>query len=693
MIDLIQRQTLILNFPCFAKFSKQESLELAKLMTESLYHKGDVIVTEGDLVDSVYLIAEGAAEVTHEIENKETKKSELIAVLRSGEAIGLNELGFFSTTGLRTATVTAQTDMTLLRLTVPQLDQFLQHNPQLNQTMGATAKQMLRMDLIKEAAPFRELPRKVIYWLAQCVEERKYEKNEVIFREGDESNGCYLIFSGKVDIFITNNEDVENILVKLEKPALFGEIALLTSAPRNATARASEPTTLLMLHKEDFLELMTHEKGITDALTPMMLERARPRANKKIIIHQRQAADGETIVTLKNSEHETYYELSKEGWFVYQHLNGKNTVKDIIIALQKEFNIFMLDFVYELIMDLVNGGFANFSPEKKGTPRITVISYDAHEFVEATGISFEECFPIQELAVTWVNVEGSYDLNLVSDLAKQYDLHPLTVEDILNVEHRPKVEIFDNYVFVTLKALTWNNKLHKYSSKQINLVLGKNYVLSFQESESNLFSHLRDYLHTRKGRQMREHGADYLIYRLIDTIVDEYYVVLEGMGEQIEKTEEMILSTATPQNARSLYRLKRQMVMLRKAVWPVREAVNHLLHHTDSELVSSYSTLYLRDLYDHLAQAIDTIETYRDIIGGLLDAYLSTLSIRMNEIMKVLTIIATIFIPITFLAGLFGMNFIYMPGLHWHWGYYTCLGIMSLSVLGLLIFFKRKKWI
>ncbi len=338
-------------------------------------------------------------------------------------------------------------------------------------------------------------------------------------------------------------------------------------------------------------------------------------------------------------------------------------------------------------------GTAVYTGEKKmDVPRITVTTYSEHDFHETSSNSLTDCLPVKkEVGVTWVNVEGLHDVELINQLAKLYNLHPLTVEDILNIEQRAKVEEFTDYVFITLKSLQWCAKQRTFNIEQVSLVLGKNFVLSFQERDTQLFSSLKERISSGLGKRMRENGSDYLAYRLLDTVIDQYFSVLEGMGEQIEAVEELIIAAPTQQNSRTLYHLKRQMLLLRKAIWPIREAVSHLLQ-ADGNWFTAFTRVYLRDVYDHVAQAIDTVETFRDMLASMLDVYLSSLSNRMNEVMKVLTIIATIFIPITFVASVYGMNFQNMPELHWRWGYPAALTVMLIVVIIMLVFFRRKKW-
>jgi len=339
-------------------------------------------------------------------------------------------------------------------------------------------------------------------------------------------------------------------------------------------------------------------------------------------------------------------------------------------------------------------GTAIYTGEKKSTPTHLIMTcYSDNDAEEIGGKQLTDLTTtLSEPYRTWIDVEGLSDVTIIEQIAEKYALHPLTVEDILNVSQRPKVEEFNNYLFVTLKVLLWNNEKSTFSVEQFSLAIGENFLLSFQESDSNLFDKIRSRFQKGIGARLHLQGTDYLAYRLIDTIVDQYFVVLEALGDKIEDLEETIVNAPTQQNSRNLYRIKRQVLMLRKAIWPMREAISNLLR-IDGELITPATHLYYRDLYDHVAQAIDSLEVFRDMMSSILDVYLSSLSNRMNEIMKVLTIIATIFIPITFIASLFGMNFKYMPELAWRWSYPAVLVIMVIVVLFMLRYFRKQKWL
>jgi magnesium transporter len=326
-------------------------------------------------------------------------------------------------------------------------------------------------------------------------------------------------------------------------------------------------------------------------------------------------------------------------------------------------------------------------------PVIIVITYDANNATEKTGRHLQDCLTEQNPTVTtWINIESLHDTDLIKQVAEMFKLHPLTIEDILNVGQRPKVEEFDNYLFVTLKVLLWQDETNTFSVSQLSLVIGKNYVLSFQELDTTRFDDLRKRLQSQNGQLLRKQTTDYLAYRMIDDVIDEYFIVLEALGDEIETIESRIISSPTPQNSRAIYRLKRQLLLLRKAIWPMREALSHLLN-IDEELITKSTRLYLRDVYDHTMQAIDTLETFRDMLSSMLDMYLSGLTIRMNEIMKTLTIITTIFIPITALASIYGMNIPDVPLMHASYAFLPIASMMIAIAALMLLYFWKKEWI
>lgn len=338
-------------------------------------------------------------------------------------------------------------------------------------------------------------------------------------------------------------------------------------------------------------------------------------------------------------------------------------------------------------------GVATYTGDRHSKPVINVTTYSSQYFNEQSNASLTDCMvEPKDNETIWINVEGLSDVEVIRAITEKFNVHPLTLEDVLNVEQRPKVEEFDTYIYVTLKVIIWNSKLESFIIQQISIVFGKNFILSFHEIDTNLFDSIRDKMRSNSNHNARRHGPDYLMYRMIDSIVDEYFVVMEGLGDQLEKLEDLIVVNPTSQNAQQIYKLKREVLILRKSIWPMREAINHLMH-ADNELISKFTLIYLRDVYDHTIQGIDSLETFRDMLSGMLDMYLSGLTNRMNEIMKTLTIITTIFIPITAIASVYGMNFDYMPGVHWWYGYPIVLTIMFAISILMIFYFYRKKWL
>ena len=326
-------------------------------------------------------------------------------------------------------------------------------------------------------------------------------------------------------------------------------------------------------------------------------------------------------------------------------------------------------------------------------PQVTIATYNNQEFNQQVYTQLDQqSIQAKDNYITWIHVEGLRDIHLIEQIAEKYKLHPLSVEDILNVSQRSKIEDFDDYIFITLKILSWEHKLGKMNTEQLSLVIGQNFVLSFSEGPFPAFNLIRERLRTGHSVHLLENGSDYLAYRLMDITIDQYFVVLEKISDKIENIEENIITSPTQQNARDIFHLKHKILLLRKAVWPIREEISHLLQ-ADHKFITSFTRLYLRDLYDHVVQAIDAVETLRDMVSSIMDIYLSLVTNKMNEIMKVLTIISTIFIPITFVTSLYGMNFKYMPELDWHYGYPGSLVVMGLISCGMLLFFRRKKWI
>jgi len=320
---------------------------------------------------------------------------------------------------------------------------------------------------------------------------------------------------------------------------------------------------------------------------------------------------------------------------------------------------------------------------------LDLIQYDEKEFSIFTDLGIDELLKKQRPdQVNWINLDGLQDKTIINKIGEHFSLHSLLIEDITN-DHQPKVEEYENYLFFTLKML-YRIEENVIDYEQISFVLGKNYLLSFQEKEGDLFGSLRERIRLDQGR-VRKKKADYLLYRLIDIIVDNYYTVLDSIGQQIEQIEDDIYKNSSGQEFRKIQRLKKELIYLRKALYPLRDAMSKLIK-DESGFIDSSNSRFFSDIYSHVAHLIDSLDTYKDLTSGLMDIYINTLNTRMNEVMKVLTVISTIFIPLTFIVGVYGMNFDIMPELRWKLGYYAIWIVMLLVVVVMIRYFRYKKW-
>jgi magnesium transporter len=332
--------------------------------------------------------------------------------------------------------------------------------------------------------------------------------------------------------------------------------------------------------------------------------------------------------------------------------------------------------------------------EDRDTARsVKLFHYDEEHCTETV---IEELGQLSKLCcssgISWINIEGVQNAQQIESIGDHFQLHPLLLEDIMNTDQRPKIEDFEQYVFLVLKMLSLDPKRGELRSEQVSFVLGNNYLLTFQEGlPGDVFNGVRERLQNNKGR-LRKEGADMLAYSLLDAIIDEYFVILESAAERVEALEDRLLTSAEPQLVKDLHRLKRDVLFLRRSIWPLREVISRMTR-GEYQLIQTAAVPYFRDLYDHVIQVIDSLENFRDSLSNMMDIYLSIINNRMNEVIKVLTIIATIFIPLTFIVGLYGMNFKYMPELEWHWGYFSVLGFMALCVVFMLAYFRKKHWL
>lgn len=328
----------------------------------------------------------------------------------------------------------------------------------------------------------------------------------------------------------------------------------------------------------------------------------------------------------------------------------------------------------------------------KKTDQVTI---DIHDYgIDHLDIkrieSLEECKPfVKTQNPTWIQVIGLHDIEKLKALWEEFEFHPLIQEDILNTRQRPKIEDYGEQVFIVLKMfyIEGSQLLHE----QVSIVFSDKFIFSFQESERKIFPPIKERL-SIPNTKMRKGGPDYMAYALIDIIADYYFEILETFDNEIVETEDILWENADENSLASIHKIRRELIRFRKSVWPLRDSLSSMIR-DDNPLIADETKLYLRDVYDHIIQIVDSLDNNRDLVSGLHDMYMTSISNKMNEVMKVLTIIATIFIPLTFIAGIYGMNFDSMPELHWKWGYPTVWSIMIVTTTGMIFYFRRKKWL
>lgn len=338
------------------------------------------------------------------------------------------------------------------------------------------------------------------------------------------------------------------------------------------------------------------------------------------------------------------------------------------------------------------GSLVLIGEQKVAEPEVTIVDYDATQVTERVVHTIDECSTFRDSpTVTWINVAGIHDIGVLQQLAECYGIHPLVMEDILNTHQRPKLEEFADHLFIVLKSLSVSKGSDEVEVEQVSLIVGANYVLSFEEAPAGVFDMVRQRIRNERGR-IRAAGADYLAYSLLDAVVDNYFNVLETLAGQTENIEDDLVSNPSREMLQQVHSLKRELIFLRKSVWPLREVLA-VLQRSENGIIRGSTVVYLRDVYDHTIQIMDTIESLRDIVASMHDTYLSSISNRLNEVMKVLTIWGTIFIPLTFLAGVYGMNFHHFPELQWRWGYPIFWGACLTVTIFMLSYFRRKRWL
>jgi len=338
------------------------------------------------------------------------------------------------------------------------------------------------------------------------------------------------------------------------------------------------------------------------------------------------------------------------------------------------------------------GTLVHVGEQKVAKAKISIIDYADDHLHQTEVDSAEECGKFKNSeSITWINISGIHDMHLIKHLGENFGLHPLVLEDVVNTEQRPKIDDHEDYIFIVLKMVYPDLQGNGVRYEQVSFIVGPAYVISIQEVEEDIFDPVRQRIKKGRGR-IRKRGSDYLAYALIDMVVDHYFKVLEILGERIEKLQDDVIEKPEPESLEIIQMLKKEILFLRKSIWPLRDIINTLIR-SESALIQEESILFFRDVYDHSIQVLDTIETYRELLSGTLDIYMSNISNHMNEVMKVLTIMATIFIPMTFIAGIYGMNFKYMPELEWVWSYPLLWCVFLLLFIAMLFWFKHKKWL
>jgi magnesium transporter len=368
-------------------------------------------------------------------------------------------------------------------------------------------------------------------------------------------------------------------------------------------------------------------------------------------------------------------------------------ITDVPLNLIKQFSpIKIIDKNLSTKVGLPPGSIVYVGEQKVEKVKITLAEYDEKDFESYEINSVEEVEQYTNTPrVTWINVCGLHETDYIKQIGEKFDIHSLVLEDILNTETRPKIEITDNYIFISMKMLSYNAEQRDMGSEQVSFILGKNFLFSFLEKSDEIFDPIRKRISSETAK-IRKRQCDYLLYALMDVVVDHYFLMLEQVEEEINQLDDEVINQTDKSQIEKIYKLKTKLLLARRSIYPVREICNKLIRE-ETDLINDKIQPFLKDLLDHIIQITESTELLREITISLMETHLSMMSNKMNEVMKVLTIIATIFIPLTFVAGIYGMNFEYMPELGWRWAYFAVWGVMIVVTIALLLFFRRRKWL
>lgn len=366
-------------------------------------------------------------------------------------------------------------------------------------------------------------------------------------------------------------------------------------------------------------------------------------------------------------------------------------IAEVPLNLLKQLYPFKIKLKASKKIGLPPGSIVYVGEQKVERVKITLTEYDETNIEICEIKSVDEIDPFTDTPqVTWVSVCGLHETDFLIQIGEKFKVHPLVLEDILNTETRPKIEITDDYLFIVMKLITYNAEHKILESEQVSFILGNSFVFSFMERNDEIFNPIKERIKNQLGK-LRKKGSDYLLYVLMDLVVDQFFLALEKVDERIESLDDEVLNAPEKSQVEKIYNLKNLLLMLRRSAAPMREIVNQLIK-DDSDLIDDSTEPYLRDLYDHTIHISESIELQREITTGLMETYLSMMSNKMNEVMKVLTVIATIFIPLTFIVGIYGMNFPNMPEMEWPWAYFAVWGVMLAVVIAMIFYFKKKDW-